>query len=394
MTANNERMTNEEYQRKFKEKWNGKQECLSTYTFSNDKGKFKCLKCGTFRKTTFGAGLWNNNCMTCGKKRVIESITYSQVEAQEVLDSFQGNLFTIISGTGTDNDMQVKCNNCGFVHTGKLAVIKNWVFCPKCSMNRSYGELFIQRWFDFNNIKYTKEKAFDNPLTQSQQRMDYYLDDLNICIEIQGSSHFNKNSYQYRNDDWQADKDKKKYLEGVGITVLYCTGNQEDMVNGLCDQNDYFKQLKIPDLTYIKTHHAPMKEVIQFLGNDNGFSDTSIKYGIGTKLIKRYIKLSGYETLEDVLFYKRLKDGNMNTIEDFAQWLRFHGVGEAKKEFDIGNKVVASRVFKRYKVNGVSELRRKLLTRNDVLSYHSGHNLRQTAIHFHVSEDEIKMILK
>lgn len=393
LAVSNRRMTNKEYQRQFKEKWHSKQECLSTYTLSCDKGKFKCLRCGNIRETTFGMGLWKDSCMICGRKRAAKSITYSQLEAQEVLNNFQGNLFTIINGTGTDSDMQVKCNNCGFIHTGKLAVIKKWVYCPKCSMNRSYGELFIQRWFDFNNVEYTKEKAFNNPLTHSQQRMDYYLNDLNICIEIQGDYHFDKTSYQYRNDNWQADQDKKEYLESVGITMLYCTGNQEDMVSGLCNQNDYFKQLETPSLQYIKEHHAPMKEVINQLLVDSCFNGVREKYNIGDKLIKRYIMLAGYQTLDKMLYVNRLKNMGLKDTDGLVQWLRFHTTTEAS-QYDIKGEALNRYIYHnpKYPFTNHRDLKLKLLTNQEIRNYRTNHNRRETAHHFHIDEEVLRPI--
>ncbi len=61
--------------------------------------------------------------------------------------------------------------------------------CPEC-LQLSKGELFIQSYCINNNIKNKKQKTFDNCKNKIKLRFDFYLEELNICIEYDGEQHF------------------------------------------------------------------------------------------------------------------------------------------------------------------------------------------------------------
>ncbi len=54
----------------------------------------------------------------------------------------------------------------------------------------SKGELKIKKFLEKNNIKYLREKVFDDCKHLSNLRFDFYLPDLNILIEFDGIQHF------------------------------------------------------------------------------------------------------------------------------------------------------------------------------------------------------------
>lgn len=60
--------------------------------------------------------------------------------------------------------------------------------CPSC--NSSKGELEIESILKINNIIYTKNKTFAGCKYKNLLKFDFYLPDLNICIEYDGIQHF------------------------------------------------------------------------------------------------------------------------------------------------------------------------------------------------------------
>lgn len=62
--------------------------------------------------------------------------------------------------------------------------------CPSCK--QSIGEREIQKILDINNIKYEKEKKFDDCISNLGYKLkfDFYLIDYNMCIEYDGIQHF------------------------------------------------------------------------------------------------------------------------------------------------------------------------------------------------------------
>jgi hypothetical protein len=67
--------------------------------------------------------------------------------------------------------------------------------CPSCK--QSIGEREIQKILDINNIKYQKEKKFDDCLSNLGYKLkfDFYLVDYNMCIEYDGVQHFRPIEY-------------------------------------------------------------------------------------------------------------------------------------------------------------------------------------------------------
>lgn len=63
----------------------------------------------------------------------------------------------------------------------------NGVGCPKC--RQSKGENKIKDLLDLNKIKYIQQKRFKDCLHKQQLVFDFYLPELNICIEFDGVQH-------------------------------------------------------------------------------------------------------------------------------------------------------------------------------------------------------------
>lgn len=65
--------------------------------------------------------------------------------------------------------------------------------CPRC--NNSKGELFIEAYLLEHNIRYERQKTFNNCSNKSKLRFDFYLLDYNICIEYNGLQHYENVEY-------------------------------------------------------------------------------------------------------------------------------------------------------------------------------------------------------
>ena len=63
------------------------------------------------------------------------------------------------------------------------------VGCPSC--NESHGEREISILLENLNIKFERQKKFDNCKDKRKLPFDFYLPDFNMCIEFDGKQHFN-----------------------------------------------------------------------------------------------------------------------------------------------------------------------------------------------------------
>jgi len=95
--------------------------------------------------------------------------------------------------------------------------------CPKCK--NSKGESLIYRILIENKIGFIPQKMFDgcrNTITGKMLPFDFYLIDLNICIEYDGEQHFKKMRFKNSNleDIQHRDKIKTEFCKKNGIKLL------------------------------------------------------------------------------------------------------------------------------------------------------------------------------
>jgi very-short-patch-repair endonuclease len=60
--------------------------------------------------------------------------------------------------------------------------------CPKCYSNKS--ESYMEKQLKEKKINYTVQKTFEKCIRKRKLMFDFYLDDFNTCIEIDGVQHF------------------------------------------------------------------------------------------------------------------------------------------------------------------------------------------------------------
>jgi len=100
--------------------------------------------------------------------------------------------------------------------------------CPKCK--NSIGEKIILNFLEINNLKYLSQHKFNECKNTNKLPFDFYLKELNLCIEYQGKQHFEAIDYfggektlKYIQNN---DKIKKKFCENNKINLLYINYNE------------------------------------------------------------------------------------------------------------------------------------------------------------------------
>lgn len=95
--------------------------------------------------------------------------------------------------------IRTNCHKCGkeMWYDSSAYVEKEYVPCcsRKCRPQAIYSknEKFIEDWLIKNNVKYEREKTFNdliNPLTNYHLYFDFYLPKYNVVIEYQGEQHY------------------------------------------------------------------------------------------------------------------------------------------------------------------------------------------------------------
>ena len=147
-------------------------------------------KCGLKINMTMNNHLSHKNgCKKCSKNS-LKSNEYWIKKCEEIW----GDEFEIIDYINNVwKKVQVKHKLCGSILIKDMNnLIHNKRGCSICT-RKSYGEFYIKEFLDKNNIRYVNQKTFDgliNPKTGRKLRVDLYLPDYEIILEIDGVQHY------------------------------------------------------------------------------------------------------------------------------------------------------------------------------------------------------------
>lgn len=130
----------------------------------------------------------------------------------------------------TTNDVYIRCR-CkidGHIWSAKPHSLLQSHGCPEC--NRSLGELEVKRVLDKHNISYDTEFTFPDCKNKILLRFDFYLKDINTCVEYQGRQHYEPVSFGSTaseqeiihrfNVQCKNDEIKKQYCQDNNIKLI------------------------------------------------------------------------------------------------------------------------------------------------------------------------------
>lgn len=116
------------------------------------------------------------------------------------------------------------CCECGNIFGATLDQIRydNRFRCNKCSSKQSNLEWTVEQYLIFKNIKYEKQKRFNDCKNKRTLPFDFYLNDYSCVLEIQGSQHYYENNYfqQTLKERQRIDKIKEKYCKNNNIKYV------------------------------------------------------------------------------------------------------------------------------------------------------------------------------
>ena len=137
-----------------------------------------------------------------------------------------------------------KCKICE--HEWKSApgnLIAGWG-CPKCKTTR--GERKIAQKLDELNISYIREKTFPDCKNIHSLFFDFYIPDLNTCIEYDGEQHYRPVTFGGNNDtkaieryksNVTRDKIKTDYCKNNGIKLIRIPYTDFDNIESILDKH-------------------------------------------------------------------------------------------------------------------------------------------------------------
>lgn len=212
----NNKKTKEQLQKESDKIHNKEYIIIGDYVNTDTKIEIKHLTCGNNFKQTPDKHLRNNRCPICfGKNKLSKEIL------QERSDKKYNNEYTILGEyINNSTPILIKHNICGSEY---LQIPNNHIkgnrTCFKCRGNMSNGEKLILNYLELKNIKYVFNNTIKGCNFNKPLRFDFYLPDMNTCLEYDGEQHF-KSISKFGGDDH-----------------LILTKKRDNIKNIWCDKN-------------------------------------------------------------------------------------------------------------------------------------------------------------
>lgn len=128
-----------------------------------------------------------------------------------------------ILGFYVNRHTKIKCR-CPHGHEWETtpAVLHQGCGCPICKESR--GEREVAKFLDEHNIKYLREYRFPECRNIHTLPFDFYLPDLNMCIEFDGEQHVRPNDFFGGKEAWESlqrrDAQKTAFCKANGIGLI------------------------------------------------------------------------------------------------------------------------------------------------------------------------------
>lgn len=218
---------------------------LGEYNGWNVKTKCKCNICNKILYIDWNHLYRGQGCKDCGRKMSNTKRTKTQDEFEKELFKVQSSLKVIGKYVNSRSKIECECNICGTKFTGIAVNLLNLdCGCPKC--RSSIGEYYIAEYLESRNIKYIRQKQFDECLYKNKLRFDFYLPEYNICIEFQGEQHYKPVSFKNETKDDSIDN----FIELIfrdNIKRNFCKKHNIKLIEISYKDRDYNKIATILD---------------------------------------------------------------------------------------------------------------------------------------------------
>ena len=181
------RKDKEVFKKEFYEVSNGEYELLSEYVKDEEKVRIKHLgECNKEFLMTPSKFLKGQRCPHCNR-----NFLKSREEiAKNISEKYNGEFELVGDRHGADRKVHIRHKVCGTTHyVGYYDFMSGRTFCKTC--NASSLESLTEKFLIENNIKYESQKTFENlvGIKGCNLSYDFYINDYNILIELQGEQH-------------------------------------------------------------------------------------------------------------------------------------------------------------------------------------------------------------
>lgn len=192
------------------------------YNGANSFVEILCDKHGLYRQKAIDH-LNGHGCKKCAIELNKEKLFKTNEQIIERAKTIHGDYYdySLVNYSGIYNKIDIICPS-----HGKFKQIANIHLrgggCPKC--NKSKGEKLISEILDKYKIIYVEQHKFSDCKNKALLPFDFYLNDLNICIEFQGVQHYNVMKH------WGGELALRKVQINDSIKKNYCLTNKIKLI--------------------------------------------------------------------------------------------------------------------------------------------------------------------
>lgn len=242
----------------------------------------------------------------------------------------------------SNKSISVKCPICGFEKNMIVNDFTRFGFgCNVCSDGVSFGEKVLSSILKQFKVNYKKESTFE---WSKKYRYDFYIKDLNIIIEVNGSQHY-KEATRGRSleEEQRNDKLKRELALNNDIEhyiVIDCRKSEIKYIMDSIIHNESFSSLfNVNEIDWKEvlndSQSEVMNEIIKLYNINKNISNIAKEIHVGREKVRDYLKLANDLGLieyncsdrikikkDDAYILNKYKLGS--TIQEIAKELKCH----------------------------------------------------------------------
>lgn len=228
-----------------------------------------CKKCGSISEKTEIHLRYGNGCGICSNKVIdkdINSIHKTHPWMEEYLvNKEDAYIYTFGS---TSKKVEFKCKDCGTVRElTPYDFYKYGICCKRCGDGVSYPSKIVYNLLSQLNVSFVAEKSDFKWLEGYGYRYDFYLENYNILIEVDGSQHKKETTGLFLRLDEQRkidlDKDRLALENGFKIIRIDCEKSELEFIREQILQGELNKYFNLDLIDWNDCHRYAMSSRVK-----------------------------------------------------------------------------------------------------------------------------------
>jgi very-short-patch-repair endonuclease len=207
---------------------------------NSDKVDIICNDHGIFKQSVSNHMNSGHGCPICiGKGKWSNDVLISEFNKVH-FDLYD---YSKINFEGVDIKVGIICKEHGIFSQNIHKHLKGQG-CPECKQN-SKGEEYIKNYLERNQIKYIRQKSFDDCKYINRLNFDFYLSDMNTCLEFDGLQHFEPVK------EFGGEKEFDLILKRDECKNKWCIENKVNLIRIRFDEFDKISEILDEKLQFI-----------------------------------------------------------------------------------------------------------------------------------------------